>query len=187
MRISIEHYIATNNEDGAQDVLSKYGVTKAKDLKDLIKKMRIIMTNHKEPAVKDFANLDTDYRRMILASIEQPEPVVVPESKSNACGCSGFDGEQKSNCSGCEAMSNCSGDESKSNCSGCGGTCGGKNKEEKTSSATGDVAPVTTPAATSPVTTPIITPEHKESYMPLMIFGTITVAMVVFAAIAFKK
>jgi|ERR1035437_10401306 hypothetical protein len=115
MKLSIEHYIATNSPDATNEVLDKYGITKARDIKDLVKKVHFVVRKHK-PSMIDLAKIDTPYRQLILASVQPekaPEPEHKVETKSNACGCnSSFNGdeEQNSNCSGCDGSSNATGD-----------------------------------------------------------------------------
>ena len=191
MKITIEHYIATNNPSQAQAVLDKYGVPKATSMTDLLKKVHYVILKHKDFAMNDLAKIDTDYKRLILANIPAPKPVEVStpspsetetvlavEKLSNACGCSGMDGEH-------------------SNCSGCGGTCGGKktssaNTEQKSNCSGCDhlksmsgIDGVTKTKETAPIKeTKTETPKETENkYMPLAILGVIVIAAIVVAKI----
>ncbi len=147
MKLTIEHYIASNNPGAAQQVIQKYGVPQAHDMHDLLRKVHAVVLKNKGAAMMDLASIDTPYRQLILSSLPpaatpnmitvtpqgnvtpapmtNTEPAVpvtpvviqpvtppaatapsamplVGEKKSGACGCqSGFDGEEKSNCSGC--------------------------------------------------------------------------------------
>lgn len=181
MKVTIEHYIATNNPNEAQTILAKYGV-RASNMSDLIRKMHRVMKTHGESAVKDFASIDTPYRSLLLSTIKPIAPIVT-ETKSSACGCSGVDGEESSNACGC---SGADGSEETSGCDGCGGKCGGKK-----SNVEGDKK-VEVPASKEPETkteAPKEAPKSEtkseskmESMMPLVIVGA--VALVAFAVIA---
>lgn len=111
MKISLEHYIATNNKPAADALLAKYGVAKATSWADLIRKVRYVLQKYKEDAARDLASIDTPYKRLIETySITLPavsQPTTNQELRSGACGCSSADGQ--SSCDG--------------NCS-CGGKCG---------------------------------------------------------------
>lgn len=109
MKISIEHYIATNNPSEVAAILTKRGIPAPKNLPDAIKKLQFIMSREGNNVTKELASINTPYQSLILSSQDD-----VSEDKSNACGCSGFDGEKKSNCSGdcsCNKKSNATGDE----------------------------------------------------------------------------
>ena len=189
MKVTIEHYIATNNPNAAQAVLAKYGVPAASSMTDLIKKIHYIVAKHKEIAILDLSTIETPYKKLITATQKTIAPIVeeakkvvnenamsqplntpapsVPtpsaEMKSNACGCSGFDGEEKSGCYGC------------------GGTCG----KSDSSNATGSTK-TTTPAETKSVPTTetkIETPvAPKMDYMPLVVLGVVGLIAVVVIA-----
>lgn len=104
MKISIEHYIATNNPNAVNQMFAKRGIPASKNLQDSIQKIRFIMSKEGDSAAKELANIDTPYHSLIESS---------HDVKSNACGCSGADGsnEESSNCSGkpdcgCDKKSN---------------------------------------------------------------------------------
>lgn len=170
MKLSIEHYIATNNPDASQKLLEKYKIPKAIDMTDLIAKVHYVVRKNKDFAITDLANIDTPYRQLILSTIK---PVVVTETKevmSNACGCSGIDGETSNAC-GCSGV-----DGESSNCSGCGGKCGNKSsgvdgKTEKPKS------PET--KTESKENLPVVSDKSSmKDYMPLFVFSGIVVVAI---------
>jgi hypothetical protein len=197
MKLTIEHYVATNNPIQAQAVLDKYGVPKANSMNDLLKKVHYVVLKHKDFAMNDLSKIDTPYRRLILANIPVPankptettspsstETVLAVEKLSNACGCSGIDGEPKSNCAGCGGT--CGGKKSstdgepKSNCSGCehlkSASSGVDGSTTKTSSPKEAAVPKETKAAAPKE-------EADNKYMPLAILGVIVIAAIVVAKI----
>jgi hypothetical protein len=101
-KISIEHYIATNNPLELNYLLNKRGIPSAKNVPDAIKKLRYVMTKEGNNVLKEIAEINTPYRDLILSAIDKKE------EKSNACGCSSFNGETFSNCEGgnCKCKSN---------------------------------------------------------------------------------
>jgi hypothetical protein len=103
MTIDFAHYIATNNPKAANDFVVKNGLARPKDIPELLHKMQYIMQNKKGDAFVELAQIDTPYKRLLQD---------FSENKSGACGCSGvssFDGEEKSNCSGCTKKSSADG------------------------------------------------------------------------------
>lgn len=107
MKLSIEHYIATNNPKQVNELLAKYKIPKSKDWSDMIRKLQYVMKKHKDTIVDDLKLIDTPYKSLILSG--------VVEKKSGACGCSSADGEESyQNCAGnpncnCELKSNVQG------------------------------------------------------------------------------
>lgn len=102
--IPITAYIAFNKPKQAQELLEKYGMKRAKNVRDLIHRLDVLMMKKKEDALKEFAMLHPD-RELILH---------YSENKSGACGCSGADG-------GCKC-SKCSGVDGADKDKGAGGT-----------------------------------------------------------------
>ncbi len=197
MKVTIEHYIATNNPNQAQAILAKYGL-RAKNMSDLIRKMNKVMKVKGEDAVKEFAAIDTPYKQMLLSTIK-PVEVAAPvttttatiEKKSSACGCSSSaDGDESSNACGCSGADG----EETSGCDGCGGKCGGKNKNV-TSNVEGDKKPATptpAPAETKAETketphttvkeTPVPAKAEKTDMMPFVIVGAVALIAVIVIA-----
>lgn len=191
MKLTIEHYVATANPIQAQAVLDKYGVPKAHSMQDLIKKTHYVVLKHKEFAINDLAKIDTPYKRLILSNIPTETPIitpissleVTPEKKSGACGCSGIDGEEKSNCSGCGGT--CGGKssfngEEKSNCSGC------QHLKSMSSGIDGSTVKTVAPKEVVAPKESKLEPAKQESdnkYMPLAILGVIVIAAIVVAKI----
>jgi len=182
MKVTIEHYIATNNPNEAQVILAKYGV-KAANMSDLIRKMHHVMKKHGETAVTDFASINTPYRSLLLSTIKpvSTTTTIATEKKSGACGCeSSADGsEESSNACGC---SGADGEET----SGCDGK---KCSCNKTSNVEGDKKPETPVVETKTEESKQVSKPVKEksenkmeSMMPLVIVGA--VALVAFAVIA---
>jgi hypothetical protein len=184
MKMTIEHYIATNSPDAVNEVLDKYGITKARDMSDLVKKVHFVVRKHK-PSMIDLAKIDTPYKRLILASV-QPEKAPEPEhkeakveTKSNACGCkSSSDDEQNSNCSGCDGSSNATGD-----------TIRVKKTtpvtEEAKTTPTTETAKDAAPATTKEVATTNTDTDKKEKTdytMPLIVLGIVGLIAVVVIA-----
>jgi len=108
MKISIEHYIATNNPSEVNAMLTRRGIPAPKNLPDAIKKLRFVMAKEGNNLIKEIASIPTPYQELILSTQDKGE------TNSNACGCSGFNGEKTSNCSGNPKCS-CSCGEKKSN------------------------------------------------------------------------
>jgi cobalamin biosynthesis Mg chelatase CobN len=186
MKVTIEHYISTNNPAQAQAILAKYGV-RAKNMPDLIRKMHKVMQVKGEEAVKDFAAIDTPYKQMLLSTITKPT-----EKKSGCCGSSSADGEESSNACGCSGADG----EQTSGCDGNGVcTCG---KKQNMSNAEGDKKVVTTAAPieakveakteeakTEPVKLPkeALAPiKEKTDMMPFVIVGAVALIAVVVIA-----
>lgn len=95
MRITIEHYLATNNPREVEELLKRKGVPPPKNLPDAIGKLNLLMKREGNEIVKELALVSTPYRDLILSTQE--------DKVSSACGCSGFGGnggEQLYNCSG---------------------------------------------------------------------------------------
>lgn len=194
MKVTIEHYIATNNPNQAQAILAKYGL-RAKNMSDLIRKMNKVMKVKGEEAVKEFAAIDTPYKQMLLSTIKPVEvsaPITTTtttiEKKSSACGCSSSaDGDESSNACGCSGADG----EETSGCDGCGGKCGGKNKNV-TSNVDGDKktatpAPVETKSETKEATqpakeTPAPAKAEKADMMPFVIVGAVALIAVIVIA-----
>lgn len=103
MRITIEHYLATNNPREVEELLKRKGVPPPKNLPDAIGKLNLLMKREGNEIVKELALVNTPYRDLILSTSKEDEKT------SSACGCSGFGGnggEQMYNCSGCPSKSN---------------------------------------------------------------------------------
>ncbi len=176
MKLTIEHYVSTNNPNEAQKFLEKYKIPRGYNMSDLIDKVHYVTRKHKDFAFNELAQIDTPYRQLILSTVK-PEIIEVKKEvvASNACGCSGADGT--SNACGCSGA-----DGEMSNCSGCGGTCG----KAKTSGADGKTE------QTKP-TTPETKTEVKETskiveagggmkeYMPLAIVGLFVIGAIIVA------
>lgn len=99
MNITIEEYVAINNPKQADALIRKYGIPPSRSYRDLVAKLRALTKRKKEEAFIELAKIETPYRSLLLSNSE--------EDNSNACGCSGADGETKSNCAGCGG--NCGG------------------------------------------------------------------------------
>ena len=95
-KISIQEYIAYNNRPMAQKMLVKYGIKPAKSPLEMERKLIALTRDYKEDALREFANIHPD-KELILKYANREE------KKSNACGCSGFDGEDSSFC-GCSGF-----------------------------------------------------------------------------------
>lgn len=114
MKVSIEHYLASNNPMSVNQLLQKNGLKNQVDVLGMIKGLQFLINKKGNAIVSDLADIDTPYKSLILAKY-----LPSGEIKSNACGCSGFNGEEKSNCAGCVGkcggMSNATGDAVASN------------------------------------------------------------------------
>ncbi|MCF7866918.1 hypothetical protein K9M18_05805 [Candidatus Woesearchaeota archaeon] len=95
-KISIQEYIAYNNRPMAQKMLVKYGLKPAKSPVEMERKLIALTRDYKEDALREFANIHPD-KELILKYANREE------KKSNACGCSGFDGDDSSFC-GCSGF-----------------------------------------------------------------------------------
>jgi hypothetical protein len=154
MKIGLEHYIVTNNPSGVEAMLRKRNIPASKSLPDAVQKIRFILSKEGASAAKELADIDTDYKHLILSS---------EDKTSNACGCSGADGDD-------EESSNCAGNP---NCS-----CG------KTSSA--DAVKVAE-KVTAPVVAPPVTSDSKydlHKHAPVIALGLLLIAV---TAILVKK
>lgn len=196
MKVTIEHYIATNNPNEAQAVLSKYGV-RVKNMPDMIRKMHMVMKQYGEKAVRDFAAINTPYKSLLLSTLPAAVPSSAVETKSSACGCSSSaDGEESSNACGCsgadgEEMSGCDG--KKCNCA-CGKNAAkavsnveGDKKEstpEPTETAKAETKEEKTEASKPAKETPAPTKAEKEKtdMMPFVIVGAVALIAVVVIA-----
>ena len=157
MKISIEHYIATNNPNEVAEILIKRGMPSPRSLPDAIQKLKFIMSKEGGAIVKELADIDTPYQNLIMSSLGDSKS----ETKSNACGCSGFDGEIKSNCSG-------------------DGSC---SCAAKKSSVDGDTKSTDQPAASSN-TTPEAPKDVLTKYAPHIAIGLL---LIVTTAVLIKK
>lgn len=88
--ISIEQYIAENSPRSAQGILAKYNIPAGQSIPDLTRKLRFALSKFGTQAAGDLAMIDTPYKQLIVSGSEK---------RSNACGCSGADGSEHSNCS----------------------------------------------------------------------------------------
>lgn len=96
MKLSIEHYLASNNPVAVNQLLQKNGIKNQVDMLGMIKGLQYVMQKKGNQIAGDLAAIDTPYKLLILSHV--PE---VREAVSNACGCSHFAGEDTSNCAGC--------------------------------------------------------------------------------------
>lgn len=95
-------YLIDNRTPELRNLVVEYGVTPAKDPKDLWLKLNYVAKTFPKQVFPRLAEIHPD-RDLILSVAGLNNSA---EDKSGACGCSGADGY--------------------SNCAGCGGTCGGK-------------------------------------------------------------
>ncbi len=100
MRISIEQYVAVANPKAASQLLVKYGVPAANDLRDLCQKLEVITYKYRDLALNDLSTIDTPYRRLILDNQDIIVKQIPAEVKSNCDGCGGTCGDKKSNVEG---------------------------------------------------------------------------------------
>ncbi len=166
MKISIEHYIVTNNPASVNAMFVKRGIAPAKNLADGIQKLRYILAKEGQAALDEVGGIDTPYQKLIISTHHVPQP----ESKSNACGCSGADGEKTSNCSGTDCK------------------CGKSNFVNNdnlvfNADGTGTTAPVTTPAPASPIT-PQKVEDTINKHAPLLVVGLL---IILTTAVLIKK
>lgn len=158
MKISIEHYIATNNPSEVNAMLTRRGIPSPKNLPDAIQKLRFVMAKEGNSIMKEIASINTPYQELIMSTQDKGE------DKSNACGCSGFNGEQTSNCAG---NPNCS-------CS-----CG-----EKKSNQDGQAEQ----AAAAPAQPVVVVPEQKDDkFQKAVPFVAIGLLLVITTAVLVKK
>lgn len=168
MKISIEHYIVTNNRPAVEAMFKKRGIPPSKNLPDALQKLRAIMAKEGHNALDEIAGISTPYQQLILSTHEG----VKPEAKSSACGCSGADGEKSSSCDGaCK----------------CGGKCGGKkssfdNNDNLVFNADGGSQAPSTPAPTTPVTQKV--EESITKHAPFLVVGLL---LVLTTAVILKK
>lgn len=101
-------YIFENRQPELKRLIVKYGLNPAKNKVDLWKKINYLVAKFKDEMLRDLAEIHPD-KDLILWNESQKEDVKLPEStpiaiveaKSNACGCSGANGEKEfSNCYG---------------------------------------------------------------------------------------
>jgi hypothetical protein len=85
--IPITYYIAYNKPKEGQELLAKFGIKKARNVRDLAHKLDVLLIKKKEDALTALAAIHPD-RELILAHVEKTDG----EESSNACGCSGADG-----------------------------------------------------------------------------------------------
>jgi hypothetical protein len=161
MKISIEHYIATNNPIEVSAILTKRGIPAPKNIADAIQKLRFVMSKEGNKVSEELAGIKTPYQELIVSSQEDKS-----EDKSNACGCSGFDSEQSSGCNGDKSCS-----------------CN-KSSNVEGESAEKQVAPVAAaPVAAAPATTET-TKDMMTKAAPLVVIGLL---LVVTTAVLMKK
>jgi hypothetical protein len=127
MKINSIRYIYENKQPELRRLIVKYGLPPAKNIKDLWTKTNYLVAKFKDEFLKDLAEIHPD-RELIIwseslkntntnatetSNIVSKTENVKSEVFSGACGCSGFDGEDSSNCNGN---------------SNCGCNCGSKNQ-----------------------------------------------------------
>lgn len=104
MNISIEEYVALNNPKASKQLLAKYGIPNPTSVEDMVTKVEFITKKYREDGLAEIASIDTPYRRLILASIDnsddEKQEEVKTESRSNCVGCGGACGAKKSNIDG---------------------------------------------------------------------------------------
>ena len=165
MKISIEHYIATNNPLAVELLLKKRGIAASKNLPDAIQKLRFVMAKEGDNVIKELSNIDTPYQNLILST---------QEKTSSACGCSGADGdsEESSSCAGNPACK----------CNGDSNFRGGASVQGKVSSGVDGQ-----PQTQQPII-PVVTEPKKEDVMskamPLIAIGLL---LVVTTAVLMRK
>ena len=86
--ISIERYVASNNQDGAMNLLKKWGAPKPKNAEELVKYLEKATVKFGHTALAEMAKLQTPYHDLLF-SLED-------EGKSNCSGCGGTCGGKKS-------------------------------------------------------------------------------------------
>lgn len=157
MNIPIEEYVVLNNPKASKQLLAKYGVPSPTSIEDMITKVQFISQKYRGEGLMEIASIDTPYRRLILASIDDSDDEKQEDAKT----------------------------ESKSNCVGCGGTCGAK-KSNIDGEDEVVVAEKVEVKKEEPVKTEVITSPKKESndamekyFMPAIIFTGIITLLVV--------
>jgi hypothetical protein len=121
-------YIFENKQPELRRLLIKYGLTPARNRNDLWKKTNYLIAKFKDEMLLDVAKIHPD-RDLIVWSLQKmqesqrqlPPQVsninainenvsnIMHEQVSNACGCSGADGNDYSNANGIDEYSNCYG------------------------------------------------------------------------------
>jgi hypothetical protein len=160
MKISIEHYIVTNNPTEVSAILTKRGIPAPKNIADAIQKLRFVMSKEGNKVSEELAGIKTPYQELIVSSQEDKS-----EDKSNACGCSGFDSEQSSGCNGDKSCS-----------------CN-KSSNVEGESAEKQVVPAAAPVAAAPAATET-TKDMMTKAAPLVVIGLL---LVVTTAVFMKK
>lgn len=138
-KIPLQYYVAYNNPGKCQELLTKFGKPRARDMNDLCRKMTALVVQHRDQALSEIAAIHPD-KGLILATNEVEHEL---EKKSNACGCSSADG---TGC-GCE---NCS---KKAGC-GCSGRDTGRSSSK--SNADGGDSPAPSGNSSTSQWTPIV-------------------------------
>lgn len=125
---TIKYVFATKKPELSRLVV-KYGLKPATSANDLWQKTNFLAVKYRERFMKDIADIHPDKELFTWRfSLDEPKPTekelsdiientTVAETldkKSNACGCSGADGEKKSGCCGSGADG-----EKTSGCTGC--------------------------------------------------------------------
>lgn len=130
-------YVFVQRQPELQKLVVKYGIKPAVNQADLWLKVNALIKKHRETFMKDLADIhpDKDLIKWSLSLDKQDSPELIEEVKpsqsvldgiqngikfesqktSNACGCSGVDGEKTSGCCGSSSASG----EKKSGCNGC--------------------------------------------------------------------
>lgn len=129
-------YVFEAKQPELNGLVVKYGLSPATSKHDLWVKTNFLVKKFKEDFMKDIADIHPDKdllawsfsldKQKVDANNFEPKPTtselqnilnnvsVIPQKSSNACGCSGADGEKTSGCNGCESMkSNITGTEIK--------------------------------------------------------------------------
>lgn len=130
-------YVFVKRQPELQKLVVKYGMKPAVNQHDLWLKVNALVKKHREVFMKDLADIhpDKDLIKWSLSLDKKDSPELIEENKpsesvlakiqngisvepqktSNACGCSGADGEKTSGCCGSSSVSG----EKTSACSGC--------------------------------------------------------------------
>ena len=88
-KISLPKYVAWNNPRKAQQILKKYRVPKAKNHRDLKRKLHYVIVRYKDQALADVMSIHPDRELFSYSGFLNSAQADNNETKSGACGCGG--------------------------------------------------------------------------------------------------
>lgn len=95
--ISLQELVAVNNTPKANALIIQYGYAPAKNIDDLVGKLKDLTRDYREEGLMQLASLHPHKDLILHASSDESKSNACGGGYSNACGCSGADGSASNN------------------------------------------------------------------------------------------